>query len=1475
MVKMRKYQELRENSEGNNRQSHRNDCKQRFFNLNSKTPLKLGVFGMFLLIFLLLSINLVSATDWTRRTVYDSDDIRKVTFENWWGLGGTQGTMRLESHTIDERGEIITKQVGAGWQVTMYYDLNFNQDLSNALGDVIFIDMKTKEEVYRDWYYVYWGIEEREREVCIKWEEAKNETEIGGRDGEDLKEPEKEPIMECVEYGLEKYIYEGWLEYDSRRIPEGEIRVGLMTYVYLNDYIDGIWRVGSKTLDRHAQWEASLETDLVSWYKLDETSGDTAVDSVNNYNGTTTTDINNLSTEDSVIGRAFDFREKDEWIDLGNGLNELITTGDFTVNLWINPRALPNSDGDVFYMGTQSGYTDLFRINPRADKVRYQFVKGNSVITVTSDSNIPIDNWTMVTVVRSGTTGIMYFNGEHEINATDSRIDTNVNSGTTYSAIGKIPQNSQHAFDGIVDEVGIWERALTTSEIEALYNNGSGLSYQDYGGFNISLDNPANDSYINGSRTVDFDINITQIGENDLSKVELIIDDVVVITNTSGELGAYNFTRILDNGNYTWYVNATDNETNVFTSDVYIFELDVDSELGVSLISPATNTHFPYQEILFSVNVTDFGSVGIKNVSLLINDDVVLTNSSGEEGVYYFAYEINEGINTWRVIAFDDTYDEEFTSGTRNVIVDLTDPTISITNNTPIMSFSENHSISFIATDTNLDKCWWVYGEDEMEILSSNLPEELFDEDLETIGTPNANTNYTIELNGVGGNIVVERKRSYYFEWEKDYFENITISTAECEVNIINVNTTNFDYDPNYARFYCEDTFLGEIYISGGFGIWESVWSWRQIHTEGIVELDGGEVPCTSEVTATFNFEYVEGLDEVYIYAQDQAGNVESEIAYLTVDDIPPTVSHVNLVNLFSSELPINSVWEINAIDTNLEDCWYNTTDHSTTQVNCNEEIITTWTTSGNKNIIYCANDSVGNENCGSRTITVYEIDGDATTDKTIVGEGDKIIFTLTVEDEDIQTNFPQTTAFFHFLGEERGFDTRTVTQNKITFVREMIMPTGSGSVGGEVEEYTWDLRVMNGSNLHLQMNISDDITIYSVEISDDCDGKYVILNWTLKDQETRELVNVTDPNTAKVEIDLIVTSLYNSSQTWQFSKQWDNSQTEEICVPTGLLTETEYQIDWIIGYESSERVREFHFLDKGKLDNSGNFNSLTSKYIELLNLKAGDSTTFLFGYEEDDIAVSGAIIHAYRKYIGEGEFIEVERGKTDDKGETHLHLVEEDVIYYFVVSRDGEIIHTSAQYHAKCISQPCQIALSSIESLIDWNLIDWSGGKYSITSDKTTRTATVTFNLEGEIGLVNATIYKFDGAKEVPIASNGLNASSGSFTVTAPLVYGNETFFIAVHRDNKFVRSGWLDFQEGGRAYFGTFGAILGVLILLVIVLMAVSEGVGLVIFTIIGLIIIWMMRLIDLPYIALISLIVGGGVLIWKLVNRRGTKG
>ena len=65
-----------------------------------------------------------------------------------------------------------------------------------------------------------------------------------------------------------------------------------------------------------------------------------------------------------------------------------------------------------------------------------------------------------------------------------------------------------------------------------------------------------------------------------------------------------------------------------------------------------------------------------------------------------------------------------------------------------------------------------------------------------------------------------------------------------------------------------------------------------------------------------------------------------------------------------------------------------------------------------------------------------------------------------------------------------------------------------------------------------------------------------------------------------------------------------------------------------------------------------------------------------------------------------------------------------------------------------------------------------------------------------------------------------------------------------------------------------------MGGFIVLAMMLMAVTGGAGFIVVTILAVIVISIMQLVDLSWMAIISIICAGAIIIWKLVNRRGTR-
>lgn len=687
-----------------------------------------------------------------------------------------------------------------------------------------------------------------------------------------------------------------------------------------------------------------------------------------------------------------------------------------------------------------------------------------------------------------------------------------------------------------------------------------------------------------------------------------------------------------------------------------------------------------------------------------------------------------------------------------------------------------------------------------------------------------------------------------------------------------NAPADNFVTTSNFVLFNCSATAVGGLTVENISLYTNQSGTFQQENVTTGLALDDETVDWNHSISSEGNYLWgclaCDSSDDCLFSDTNRT---------VSIDQTLPVVSATNLTDLITMVIPINSTWNLSATDTRLGSCWYNTTDHATSIETCGSIIKTTWASGGSKSLTYCANDTAGNVGCLDKTITVVYFNITATDSKDPIGEGDNAIFTLDVEATGISSLYPDTNASFNFNKVNYTIDTKSTTDpDKIVFTKTLAIPNGSGNATGKMVNWSfdWDLRNTTGS--YSSGTSTSNITILNMTFYDNCTGKYTFLTWNLYDEAVLGTsLNITSPNFINVEVDLTITSWDNPTIYWEYSTTWPNNVTNQLCVEDALLNYTDYRIDWIFGYDATDRVREFHYLDNGTLDKTGIFNSLTSNVTNFLDLESADSTTFLFSYTDvDGLSVPNSIVHTYRKYIGEGIFREVERSKQDNNGETHVHLVEEDVIYYFVISDDSQILFTSETYNAKCLSTPCAITLTGSSTETNWSIYDNEGGQYVITTDVDTRTATVTFNLN-TVGIINASLYEYDDTEVTYIVSDSLTATSGSIDLFVPFSYGNSTYFITVYRDGVFVKSGWLDLSENGKDYFGAFGAFLGALIVLVIILMSISEGAGLLVFTALALVIIGVMQLVSLSWLAIISIVCAGAIILWKLTNRSRRKG
>lgn len=151
---------------------------------------------------------------------------------------------------------------------------------------------------------------------------------------------------------------------------------------------------------------------------------------------------------------------------------DIPTNGSVTMCAWVNLTAYPSA-GDDFaeIVAKRSGATYAYGINFRTVGGNWfqVFTQGSSGIQNFTTYVLPLGKWTHVCGVISGSPTALYINGQLY-----GTLGTGggVLSTSDPLAIGNIVDNSE-PFTGAIDDVRVYNRALTASDVAQLYYMGA------------------------------------------------------------------------------------------------------------------------------------------------------------------------------------------------------------------------------------------------------------------------------------------------------------------------------------------------------------------------------------------------------------------------------------------------------------------------------------------------------------------------------------------------------------------------------------------------------------------------------------------------------------------------------------------------------------------------------------------------------------------------------------------------------------------------------------------------------------------------------------------------------------------------------------------------------------------------------------------------------------------------------------------
>ncbi|NMC14834.1 MAG: hypothetical protein GYA34_18355 [Chloroflexi bacterium] len=252
----------------------------------------------------------------------------------------------------------------------------------------------------------------------------------------------------------ENTSYRNWIAGEPSNSDAGENHAEINHAHFIGQWND---ELGS-TL-QYGIIEVANTSGLVAYWKFNEGSGTIAADSSGNlHNGT----ICGAAWDYGILDKALKYDGINDYISFGNsGFPSYLWNGDFSVSLWIYPTSISSGDQYIIWFGTSDG---MIYIKNSAVTFRFWDGSGHQVQTTSLSNN----SWYHVVVTRSKIYGMKIFLNEELV---DSNVYTaNANSLAQDTRIGDRDNQGQYDFHGIIDEVRIYNRQLSASEITDLYN---------------------------------------------------------------------------------------------------------------------------------------------------------------------------------------------------------------------------------------------------------------------------------------------------------------------------------------------------------------------------------------------------------------------------------------------------------------------------------------------------------------------------------------------------------------------------------------------------------------------------------------------------------------------------------------------------------------------------------------------------------------------------------------------------------------------------------------------------------------------------------------------------------------------------------------------------------------------------------------------------------------------------------------------
>ena len=220
---------------------------------------------------------------------------------------------------------------------------------------------------------------------------------------------------------------------------------------------------------------SSLFDGAVALWDYDESSGPTSYDSIDSYNGTI---YNAIVDNTGILDGCYYYDGTGDYVDYGDAFD--LGSGEFTISMWAKKstsayQAYNTIIGKGYLTGT--GQWHLYEYNTNNNWNFYG--DGSKKFEFTADAG---QRWCHILLSRADDDSLrVYVDGSRVTPSLDQVSDNTVDyTNSSDLTVGARQNGTSGFFDGYIDQIVFWSRALTGDERDSVYNSGDGYYFGDW-----------------------------------------------------------------------------------------------------------------------------------------------------------------------------------------------------------------------------------------------------------------------------------------------------------------------------------------------------------------------------------------------------------------------------------------------------------------------------------------------------------------------------------------------------------------------------------------------------------------------------------------------------------------------------------------------------------------------------------------------------------------------------------------------------------------------------------------------------------------------------------------------------------------------------------------------------------------------------------------------------------------------------------